>query len=66
MKYEADKRKEQLDIHNKYLSYSKKGGTIYKRKSTLEEIAINSDKLSKKAVQNMSDNLIKLLLQSLK
>ena len=66
MKYEAEKRKEQLDIHNKYLSYSKKGGTIYKRKSPLEEIAINSDKLSKKAVQKMSDNLVKLLLQSLK
>ena len=35
-------------------------------KHFIEEIAINSDKLSKKAVQKMSDNLVKLLLQSLK
>lgn len=50
----------------KYLPYSKNGGNIYKRKTTQEEIAINADKMSKKAVQKMNNNLMKMLLQLLK
>lgn len=66
MKYENEKRKEKYDIYNKYLSYSKQGGSINKRESTLEEITINADKMSKKAVQKMNDNLMKILQQLLK
>ena len=65
-KYEAAKRKEKYDIYSKYLPYSKNGGNIYKNKIIQEEIAINADKMSKKAVQKMNDNLMKMLLQLLK
>ena len=63
IKREATKRKERYDIYNKYL---KSGGSINKRKTIQEEIAINGDKMSKKAVQKMNDNLTKILLQLLK
>ena len=65
-KYEAEKRKEKYDIYNRYISYSKNGGNIDKHKTIQEEIAINADKMSKKAVQKMNDNLMKMLLQLLK
>ena len=65
-KYEATKRNEKYDIYMKYLPYSKNGGNIYKRKTAQEEVAINADKMSKKAVQKMNDNLMKMLLQLLK
>lgn len=65
-KYEAEKRKEKYDIYNKYISYSKNGGNIDKHKTIQEEITINADKMSKKAVQKMNDNLMKMLLQLLK
>ena len=65
-KYEATKRNEKYDIYMKYLPYSKNGGNIYKRKTAQEEIAINADKMSKKAVQKMNNNLMKMLLQLLK
>lgn len=65
-KYEAEKRKEKYDIYNKYISYSKNGGNIDKHKTIQEEIAVNADKMSKKAVQKMNDNLMKMLLQLLK
>ena len=63
IKREATKRKERYDIYNKYL---KSGGSINKHKTVQEEIAINGDKMSKKAVQKMNDNLTKILLQLLK
>lgn len=63
IKREAAKRKERYDIYNKYL---KNGGSVNKHKTVQEEIAINSDKMSKKAVQKMNDNLTKILLQLLK
>ena len=63
MKREAAKRKERYDIYNKYL---KSGGSIDKRKTVQEEIAINNNKMSKEAVQKMNDNLTKILLQLLK
>lgn len=63
MKREAAKRKERYDIYNKYL---KSGGSIDKRKTVQEEIAINNNKMSKEAVQKMDDNLTKILLQLLK
>lgn len=63
IKRETTKRKERYDIYNKYL---KSGGSINKHKTVQEEIAINSDKMSKKAVQKMNDNLTKILLQLLK
>lgn len=63
MKREAAKRKERYDIYNKYL---KNGGSINKRKTIQEEIAINGDKMSKEAIQKMNDNLTKILLQLLK
>ena len=63
IKREATKRKERYDIYNKYL---KSGGSINKRKTIQEEIAINGDKMSKEAVQKMNDNLTKILLQLLK
>ena len=65
-KYEANKRKERYDIYSKYLTYSKNGGSIYKHKTIQEEIAINADKMSKKAVQKMNDNLMRMLQQLLK
>ena len=65
-KYEANKRKERYDIYSKYLTYSKNGGSIYKHKTIQEEIAVNADKMSKKAVQKMNDNLMKMLQQLLK
>ena len=65
-KYEAAKRKEKYDIYSKYIPYSKEGGSVYKHKTVQEEVAINTDKMSKKAVQKMSDNLMKMLLQLLK
>ena len=65
-KYEATKRKKRYDIYSKYIPYSKKGGSVYKHKTVQEEVAINADKMSKKAVQKMSDNLMKTLLQLLK
>lgn len=42
----------------------KSGGTV--EKTVQEEIATNADKMSKKAVEKMSDNLMKLLQQLLK
>lgn len=63
IKREAAKRKERYDIYNKYL---KSGGSVNKRKTVQEEIAINGDKMSKKAVQKMNDDLTKILLQLLK
>ena len=51
------------NIYNKYL---KSGGSIDKRKTVQEEIAINNNKMSKEAVQKMDDNLTKILLQLLK
>lgn len=42
----------------------KSGGTV--KKTVQEEIATNADKMSKKAVEKMSDNLMKLLQQLLK
>ena len=42
----------------------KSGGTV--KRTVQEEIAINADKMSKKAVEKMSDNLMKLLQQLLK
>lgn len=63
IKHEAAKRKERYDIYNKYL---KSGGSVNKHKTVQEEIAINGDKMSKKAVQKMNDNLTKILLQLLK
>ena len=63
IKREATKRKERYDIYNKYL---KSGGSVNKRKTVQEEIAINGDKMSKEAVQKMNDNLTKILLQLLK
>ena len=65
-KYEANKRKERYNIYSKYLTYSKNGGSIYKHKTIQEEIAVNADKMSKKAVQKMNDNLMKMLQQLLK
>ena len=65
-KYESNKRKERYNIYNKYLTYSKNGGSIYKHKTIQEEIAVNADKMSKKAVQKMNDNLMKMLQQLLK
>ena len=65
-KYEANKRKERYDIYSKYLTYSKNGGSIYKHKTIQEEIAVNADKMSKKAVQKMNDNLMRMLQQLLK
>ena len=65
-KYEANKRKERYNIYSKYLTYSKDGGSIDKHKTVQEEIAVNADKMSKKAVQKMNDNLMKMLQQLLK
>ena len=66
MEYEAKKRKAMYDIYNRYIPYSKNGGSVYKHKTVQEELAINGDKMSKKAVQKMNDNLIKMLKQLLK
>ena len=65
-RYEAEKRNEKYDIYLKYLPYFKNGGSTYKNKAVQEEVAINADKMSKKAVQKMNDNLMKMLLQLLK
>lgn len=66
MKYEANKRKAMYDIYSRYIPYSKNGGSVYKHKTIQEELAVNGDKMSKKAVQKMNDNLIKMLQQLLK
>lgn len=55
--------KDVAKIQKNTISWFKKGGTM---RSTQEQMAIDSNKEAKRAVQKMNDNLMKMLLQLVK